>query len=83
MTSKNEITGDLLKSKASSAEFDRGFSEIDWSIKLGAPEVPASQPVELWSEDDEKRQDIIGQNGPLGLHYVGDGYEQVERDYAV
>jgi hypothetical protein len=27
------------------------------------------EPTENWSEEDEKRMDIIGANGPSGLHY--------------
>ena len=39
--------------------------------------------MELWTEDDEKRQDIVGQNGPTGAHYdIDAAYQQVERDYA-
>lgn len=69
MVAKNDITGDLLKSKTQSAEYDRGFEGIDWSDKLDSPKPAPNKLVELWTEEDEKRQDIIGQNGPTGDHY--------------
>lgn len=83
MATKNEITGDLLKSKITNKNFTKGFEEIDWTNKLGGPEPTSDKPVELWSEDDEKRQDIVGQNGPTGIHYdIDAAYQQVEKDYA-
>ena len=83
MTAKNEITGDLLKSKVSNKNFTKGFEGIDWSDKLDSPKPTTNKLVELWTEDDEKRQDIVGQNGPIGAHYdIDAAYQQVERDYA-
>jgi hypothetical protein len=34
MTTKNDITGDFIKSKPASDQFDRNFDQIDWSVKL-------------------------------------------------
>jgi hypothetical protein len=34
MTTKNDITGDLIKSKPASDQFDRNFDQIDWSVKM-------------------------------------------------
>ncbi len=83
MVTKNDITGDLLKSKVTNKNFTKGFEGIDWSDKMDSPKPAPVKPVELWSEDDEKRQDIIGQNGPTGAHYdIDAAYQQVERDYA-
>ena len=33
MTSKNDITGDWIKSKPHSKQFDENFDQIDWSKK--------------------------------------------------
>jgi len=34
MATKNDITGDFIKSKPASDQFDRNFDQIDWSVKL-------------------------------------------------
>lgn len=34
MATKNDITGDLIKSKPASNQFDRNFDQIDWSVKM-------------------------------------------------
>ncbi len=34
MATKNDITGDLIKSKTSNETFDKNFDQIDWSVKL-------------------------------------------------
>jgi len=34
MTTKNDITGDFIKSKPASDQFDRNFDQIDWSVKM-------------------------------------------------
>ena len=34
MATKNDITGDLIKSKTSNETFDKNFDQIDWSVKM-------------------------------------------------
>jgi len=34
MATKNDITGDFIKSKPASDQFDKNFDQIDWSVKL-------------------------------------------------
>lgn len=47
MAARNEITGDLIKSKVSDSEkYKKGFDEIDWSVKLEDAEVGTNKPVE-------------------------------------
>jgi hypothetical protein len=80
MTAKNPITGDLIKTKVSNdTNFNKNYGAIDWSVKLETPNPnPSSSSghsvdskrvaplVEHWSEEDEKRLEIIGQNGNTG-----------------
>ncbi len=80
MTAKNPITGDLIKTKVSNdTNFNKNYGAIDWSVKLETPNPPTcsncgSCPnckcvaplVEHWTEEDEKRLEIIGQNGNTG-----------------
>lgn len=61
--SKNDITGDVIKSKVgNTAAFDSGY-ELIWGKKT------KPKPTPLWSDEDELRVDIIGSNGPTGDHY--------------
>lgn len=34
MATKNDITGDFIKSKPASDQFDRNYDQIDWSNKI-------------------------------------------------
>ena len=34
MEAKNDITGDSIISKGDSKAFDKGFDDIDWSVKI-------------------------------------------------
>ena len=34
MATKNDITGDFIKSKPASDQFDRNYDQIDWSNKM-------------------------------------------------
>lgn len=70
MATINDITGDAIRSKKPSTEYDRGFGAIDWSVKLGGAEVPTAKPVVTPEDWDEDRMDIIGQNGNDGESYV-------------
>ena len=45
MATTNDITGDAIRSKPSTENFTTGFAEIDWSVKLGAVEVPTDKPM--------------------------------------
>ena len=70
MTSKNDITGDVIKTKISNGKkFKEGFEGIDWSVKLEVTKPTPDKPVQLELDFDEDRIDIIGQNGPTGDHY--------------
>jgi hypothetical protein len=42
--------------------------------------VRAKSNTELWTEEDEKRVDIIGQNGPVG-YSIEEMYAEGEKDY--
>jgi hypothetical protein len=42
--------------------------------------APVKFSTELWTEEDEKRQDIIGQNGPVG-YSLEDIYAEGDKDY--
>jgi hypothetical protein len=53
MSSTNDITGDAIRSKKPSDAFDKGFGEIDWSVKLGDDVVSTDEPV-VTPEDWEK-----------------------------
>jgi len=72
MVAKNNITGDLIQSKLNSKAFEDNFDRIFRKVKEEAPE--------LWTEEDEKRVDIIGQNGPVG-YSIEEMYAEGEKDY--
>lgn len=72
MVAKNDITGDLIQSKLNSKAFEDNFDRIFRKVKEEAPE--------LWTEEDEKRVDIIGQNGPVG-YSIEEMYAEGEKDY--
>jgi len=72
MVAKNDITGDLIQSKLNSKAFEDNFDKIFRKVKEEAPE--------LWTEEDEKRVDIIGQNGPVG-YSIEEMYAEGEKDY--
>lgn len=80
MVAKNDITGDAIQSKINSKEYGDNFDRIFRKDKVVQPEPAANQPVELWSEDDEKRQEIIGQNGNVGYD-LDSIYSNAEKDY--
>jgi hypothetical protein len=47
MATKNDITGDFIKSKPASDQFDRNFDQIDWSVKLEKLEEVIQEHEEL------------------------------------
>lgn len=59
MTSRNDITGDKIQSRINNKHFEDNFDAIFRKDKTKAEQ-------EEW---DEKRMDIVGQNGPTGEHY--------------
>jgi hypothetical protein len=74
MTTRNDVTGDLIKSRVNSKEFEDNFDAIFKKNKdplcdvcgkaLGATKECAWTSCPLnW---DEARLDIIGQNGNIG-----------------
>jgi len=74
MTARNEITGDLIKTRVGNSDnFKKGFDGIDWSVKLEDVTPTTNQPVEstqLELDFDEDRIDIIGQNGNIGYEEI-------------
>lgn len=46
MASKNDITGDLIKTKLASKEFTENFDKIDYSVKLEAKEEQEQTDLE-------------------------------------
>ena len=83
MVAKNDITGDLIQSKQNTKAFEDNFDRIfrkDTHKILKREEKWEGPPIELWSEDDEKRQDIIGQNGPVGYN-LEDIYAEGDKDH--
>ncbi len=88
--SKNDITGDNIKSKIASKEYEDNYD------KIFRNKSEANQPVErpkycyklckqpdcaCVPDWDDARIKAIGQNGNEGLHYAENDYEQVEKDY--
>jgi hypothetical protein len=80
MASRNDVTGDLIKSRKNSKEFEDNFDKIFRKNKdplcdvcgksLTATKECAFTGCPLnW---DEARCDVIGQNGPTGDHYKGE-----------
>jgi hypothetical protein len=47
MATKNDITGDLIKSKTSNETFDKNFDQIDWSVKMEKLEEVIKEHEEL------------------------------------
>ena len=78
MATWNDITGDPLVSRVLSKKGEEAFEEIFGKRKTNGgwtppplPQVASAQtttdkPVELWTEADEKRLEVIGQNGNVG-----------------
>lgn len=69
MTSRNDITGDKIQSKLSSKQFEENFEKYFGKRKTNGGYVPPKETKAEQEEWDEKRMDIVGQNGPTGAHY--------------
>jgi hypothetical protein len=81
--SKNPITGDEIKSKLNTPEFEANFDNIFRKNKVAPVEDTADKPLECPKYNececymagscqegwDENRIDTIGQNGNTGEHY--------------
>lgn len=63
MSTQNDITGDYITSRPNTKQFEENFDKIFGKKKA------AYQPLNQDDEWDEKRTDVIGQNGNDGLHY--------------
>jgi hypothetical protein len=48
-------------------DFQQAFTKAVWVAYTDGQEDRLKQP--LWTDEDEKRLDVIGQNGPTGAHY--------------
>ncbi len=75
MVAKNDITGDAIQSKTNSKDYADNFDRIFRKDKKVQEKLE-----ELWSEDDEKRQEIVGQNGNVGYD-LDSIYSNGEKDY--
>lgn len=69
MTAKNDITGDLLKSKPTTEKYESNYDRIFGKNKVGKPQPSPNQPLDNGEVWDEKRIDVIGSNGNNGEHY--------------
>lgn len=74
MTARNDITGDLIKTRATMGkEFEDNWNRIfGKKDKVAEPAATTDKPVEPVQLDlfDEERADVIGANGNDGLHYT-------------
>lgn len=66
--SKNDVTGDKLISKINNKNYEDGYDKIFKKEKV--------KPSEEW---DEKRVDIIGQNGNIGYD-LDEIYQKVHKE---
>lgn len=76
MASRNDITGDWIKSKPNSEQFEENFDKIfrkKEPIKLTQHEINSIETIEalieIHKEKRRSRIDTVGQNGNDGLHY--------------
>lgn len=78
MASRNDVTGDLIKSRKNSKEFEDNFDKIfrknkDPLCDVCGKTLSSKGQECAWTgcplNWDETRVDIIGQNGPTGDHY--------------
>ena len=72
--SRNDITGDKIKSRVSNKEYEDNFD------KIFRNKSSTNKPTQS-DEWDEGRLDVIGQNGNDGIHYASpdQAYQQVEK----
>ena len=76
MAARNDVTGDLIKSRVNNKQFEDNFDSIfrkkDPLCDVCGKSLTATKEC-AWTgcplNWDEGRVDIIGQNGPTGEHY--------------
>lgn len=71
MATRNDITGDKIQSRVSNKNFEDNFDAIFRKDKqdkstMAYPPLTPDKPLEPAKDWDEKRMDIIGQNGNIG-----------------
>lgn len=74
MVARNEHTGDLIQTRGLSEQgksnYDLIFRKNKVAEPAAAPDKPMEPvPLELWTDEEERRMDIIGANSNEGLHY--------------
>lgn len=75
MASYNDITGDKIATRTVTKKYGDNFDNIFRKNKVAevapAPDKPV-EPVqlELWTEEEERRLEIIGQNGNIGYEEI-------------
>lgn len=79
MASRNDITGDAIKSRVNSKEFENNFDKIFGKkdpLCSVCGKATATTKECAWTSCplnwDEARMDVIGSNGPTGDHYKGE-----------
>lgn len=81
MTAKNDITGDAIKSKTSNENFQNGFNDIDWGVKM--------EPSVMRIRISDQPVDHPLRNSPLveiGAKYrVGDSkvFQEITPSYGI
>lgn len=99
MATRNDITGDLIKTKVTkSKEYENNYDAIfrkkevdkhagyetfelgfDLATSIPSPDQPVEPAqMELWTDEEERRLEIIGQNGNVG--YGSPDIEAVSSD---
>jgi hypothetical protein len=86
--SKNDITGDNIKSKINSKEFEDGYDRIfrnksktDKPVECRASFIKeCNNPCFCTGECQEQRLKAIAQNGNVG-YSIDEIYQQVNKDY--
>jgi hypothetical protein len=70
MVAKNDITGDLIKTRGGlSKDGEENFDLIFGKRDVRGRKIDLDEYPENWDED---RIDVIGQNGGTGLHYLNE-----------
>jgi hypothetical protein len=88
-TARNAVTGDEIKSKINTPEFESNFDRIFRKGNLEQPQATADKPLECPNYPDacfctgacqKQRLKAIAQNGNVGYD-LDSIYQQVEKDY--
>jgi hypothetical protein len=75
MASYNDITGDKIATRAVTKKYGDNFDNIFRKNKVAEVTPTADKPVEpvqleLWTEEEERRLEIIGHNGNIGYEEI-------------